>query len=234
MDKLFTARQHIWLEVEQLKGSQRNAESNHLMQQNILQAMQLDLLRSRCLMEVNELCQAKAYLSSKLSTYQETSRFLIHRHLGEHRAVYFHKSVAESDLLRYLAIEFWMNSDGDRLLEVILSNRHDFWNKDIADESKIAKPDKTGLFALPRRGNEKSEDRTHIEALTQCELLIENLERFEGFQAEIEAMERLGITHSEWAEEQDDAISNAEINLAEHRDYVLLVDNEQLERLAAA
>ena len=139
IDKLFAARQHIWREVDTLKGSPNDAANNQLMQNNILQSMQLDSLRSRCLLEINELSRAKAYLVGTLEAYRETTRLLIHRHLGEHRAVYFHKSVPESDLFRYLAVEYWLRSDEDRLLELLLANRHDFWNRDIADESKVTK-----------------------------------------------------------------------------------------------
>ena len=109
--QLFKARLHIWSEVDTLKGSSGDAANNQLMQNNILQAMQLDSLRSRCLLEINELSRAKAYLAGRLEAYRETSRLLVHRHLGEHRAVYFHKSVPESDLFRYLAIEFWLRND---------------------------------------------------------------------------------------------------------------------------
>lgn len=231
---LFEARQHVWRDVETLKGSPRNAVKNQLLQNNIFQSMQLDSLRSRCLLEIDELCRAKAYLADKLDAYRETSRLLIHRHLGEHRGVFFHKSVSESDLFRYLAIEFWLRADGDRLLEILLSNRHDFWNKEIADESRIAKPEKTGLFSLSILGKEKSQDRPHIDALSQCELLIENLERYEGLHAELEAIERLGITHSEWQEQQEEAMEKTDKDLADHDDYFLLVDKEQLERLSAA
>ena len=229
IDKLFAARQHIWREVDALKGSSGDSANNQLMQNNILQAMQLDSLRSRCLLEINELPRAKAYLVDKLESYRETSRLLVHRLLGEHRAVYFHKSVQESDLFRYLAIEFWLHAKGDRLLEILLANRHDFWNQEVADESKIAKPGKARRVHLPNRSKGESEDHPHIDALTQSELLIENYQRFQGIQAEIEAIERLGITHSEWEKQVDEALSIADVKLEDYNDYVLLIDQEFLD-----
>ncbi len=228
IDKLYAARQHIWREVDTLKGSSRDAAYNQLMQNNILQAMQLDSLRSRCLLEINELSRAKAYLAENLADYRETSRLLVHRHLGEHRAVYFHKSVTEIDLFRYLAIEYWLRKDGDVLLDILLANRHDFWNKEVAEDSKITRSGMSRRVHLPNRSKGESEDHPHIDVLTQSELLIENYQRFQGFYAEIEAIERLGIKHSEWEKQQREALERAEINLANHDDYVALVDNDAL------
>ena len=232
-NKLFEARQHIWREVETLKGS-LGFTKNQLMQHNILQAMQLDTLRSRCLLEIDELAQAKVYLSDNLESYRETSRLLVHRHLGEHRAVYFHNSVRESDLFRYLAIEFWLHEDQDRLLEILLANRHDFWNQEVADDSRIAKPKRSRRIPLPYRKKGDSEDCPHIDALTQSELLIENYQRFRGFHAEIEAIERLGITYSAWEKRQEEAMAQEDLSLADYKDYVLLVDKEWIAKQSDA
>ncbi len=210
--KLFEARQHIWLEIDTLKSSSHDAPNNELMQKNIEQAMHLDTLYCRCLLELENLARAKTFLDIKLKDYRETSRCLVHRHLGTHRAAYFHNSVLESDLRRYIAIEHWLRADGNRLMEILLANRRDFWNRDVANDSNIGKPGK---------GN-------YLEALTQSELLIENYRRFSGFHAEIEALERLGISHSELAKQQNEALAKAEKTLTEHDDYLLLVDREWL------
>jgi len=212
INKLFEARQHIWIEINTLKGSSRESQNNELMQKNMEQAMRLDMLYSRCLMMLENNSLARTHLEDTLKDYQETSRCLVHRHLGTHRAAYFHNSILESDLLRYIAIERWLRSDPDRLLEILLANRRDFWNTDVADGKGIKKPGK---------------DR-YVDALTQCELLIENYGRFEGFLAEIRAVERLGISYADWEKQQEETLAKAEINLAEHDDYVLLVDQEWL------
>ena len=212
INELFKARKHIWLEIDTLKASSPDAENNELLQKNLEQAMHLDTLYSRCLLELGNISLAKSYLESNLLDYRETSRCLVHRHLGTHRAAYFHNSVLESDLLRYIAIEYWLRAEENRLLEILLANRRDFWNKEVADESKLKKP---GV-------------ECYIEALTQSELLIENYGRFVGFHAEIEAIERLEIKHSDWERLQEEALAKAEINLATHDDYVLLIDEDWL------
>jgi len=215
---LFKARQHIWLEIDTLKGSSRYTENNDLMQKNLLQAMHLDMLHTQCLLQLENLSLAKTYLEDTLADYRETSRCLVHRHLGTHRAAYFHNSVPESDLLRYIAIEHWLRADENRLLEILLANRRNFWNSDVADGKGIKKPGKSH----------------YVDALTQCELLIENYGRFQGFKAEIEAIELLGISHLEWEKQQEELLAKAEINLSEHDDYVLLVDKDWLDKQPAA
>ena len=228
INALFAARQHIWGEVDNLKGSAVNAANNEVLQENILQAMQLDSLRSQCLLELNNTALARNCLSETLVDYRETSRQLIHRHLGEHRAVYFHQSVAESDLIRYLAIEHWLRPEGNRLMEIVLANRHDFWNPDIADRSKVVTTNKSAGFKVPFKAKQESNSPSHLDALTESELLIENLARFEGFLAEIEAIQRLGLMQSEWEQQQNEALAKEKINLEEHDDYAVLVDNEWL------
>ncbi len=209
---LYAAQRQIWLEIDTLRGSPPTAQNNELMQKNIEQAMHLDTLYCRCLLELENVSLAKTYLDEKFQDYRETSRCLVHRHLGTQRAAYFHHSVQESDLLRYISIEHWLKADENRLIEILLANRSDFWNRDVADGSKINKPGKDH----------------YINALTFSELLIENLGRMDGFALEIEATGRLGISYSEWERQQEEALAKAEVNLAEHDDYALLVDTEWL------
>ena len=226
--ELFEARQHVWREIDIAKGSLGTAENNKLIQDNLLQAMQLDELRCRCLLELEEYSRANVYLADRLDAYLETSRHLIHRHLGEHRAIYFHKSVPETELLRYIAIEYWLRANGNRLLEIVLANRHDFWNQDLANESVEVKTGPAGLANLPFLKKGETEGKPHLDALILSELLIENHSRLLGFHAEIEAIERLGISHKEWENKQREALADAEIDLEEYDDYALLVDKEWL------
>ena len=182
------------------------------MQKNLEQAMRLDTLYSRCMLELENISQAKNFLDGNLVDYRETSRCIVHRHLGTNRAAYFQHSVPESDLLRYIAVEHWLRPDENRLLEILRANRRDFWNTDVADGKGIKKP---GM-------------NQYLEGLAQSELLIENLDRFNGIYAEIDAIERLGVKHSVFDQQQEEALAKAEINLAEHDDYVLIVDTQWL------
>lgn len=218
--KLFEARQHIWGEVDNLKGSTNHKVNNQLLQSNTLQAMQLDYLRCRCLLEIDETERAINQASSALEAYRETSRQLVHRHLGFRRAAFFHNAVLERDLIRYLAIEYWLRSDPNRLLEILLANRSDFWN------SKVEKDNKIG--GLEKAYKDGSADHPLINRLTYSELTIQNLQRFQGFLAEIETIHQLGISYADWKKQQEETLASAEINLEERDDYVLLVDKKWL------
>ena len=228
INMLFAARQHIWIEIDARKGSSSDFTNNQLMQDNILQAMHLDQMHGRCLLLLDQTSLATAYMSRYLEAYRETSRLLVHRHLGEHRAVFFHKSVKESDLKRYIGVETWLTPSEDRLWEILSANRHDFWNPNVADESSVKSAGESHGFHLPFQVKATSNDHPHIDALTQSELLIENYERFRGYLAEVKAIERLGITASEWEEQQKNALEEAGIDLTEYNDFIFLVDKDWL------
>ena len=85
------------------------------------------------------------------------------------------------------------------------------------------------MSLLKRKSNNSEKASSQQTALDQAELLIENLERMRGFKAEIEAIERLGLSSNEWQTEIDTALGEAGLNLAEHDDYVLLVDKDWLD-----
>ena len=68
LDKLYEARQQIWLEIDTLQGSSPNTSNNDLMQNNMLQGMQLDWLRSRCLLELGEVCRLESTWTTRSTT----------------------------------------------------------------------------------------------------------------------------------------------------------------------
>ena len=118
------------------------------------------------------------------------------------------------------------------MIEAILANRHDFWNQDLLPEQ--GEPDRLQfIHDLLSRGSEKDPAR-HVEALDQADALIESHGRLHGLLIEIEAIERLGVSNSEWEASQKTALANANIQLDEHKDYVALVDQEALRRLRTA
>lgn len=228
INELFAARQHIWREIDTLKGSSIDVTNNQLMQDNILQAMQVDRLRGRCLMLLDEPSRATEYMSRYLEAYRETSRMLVHRHLGEHRAVFFHKSVKEPDLNRYIGVETWLTPSEDRLWEILLANRHDFWNRGVDKDPKFAKLGKLSQLPLPYLKKGEKEGSTLLHVLAMSELLIENYERYRGYLAEVKAIERLGITATEWEEQQKNALEEAGVDLADYNDFIFLVDKQWL------
>ena len=211
---LDNARRHILRDVDDLnKNSQL-----HMVQDYLLLAMQVDISRIRCFLEIDEHKLARDRLKECLKDYQNRTREFVHKLLGAHHARYFHKSISDEDLERYIRIEGWLNhGKDDVLMDVIKKYRRDFWNQDAIQDIIPGR-------SLPGRPSE--EPTQHLLALAQAELLIENVQRLEGFEDELDAIERLGL--AEWEALTD----KADVNIGEHNDYVLLVDKDVLARLS--
>lgn len=237
INALIEARPHIWRDVIALYGSAPSPQNNLLMLGNLLQTMRLDTMLINSYLAIDELAMAKRYLETQMADIEQATRWLVHRCLGDRRAAFFHhESVPDDDLYRYIAIEQWLRGRDDVLLELVLANRLDFWNKDILEHGKGTKEKKKSLGRLSFFKAADGDDDAPFQgtALNQAELLIENLDRLRGFQAEIEAIARLGISADEWKSEIDSALDAAGINLEEYDDFVLLVDKAWLDEQPAA
>ena len=229
IDRLRQARVHVLDKVRELESG----GNNELLLGRLSQAMQIDAVRIRCYLERDDLFNAKRHLSQSLVDYRELARTTVHRMLGSSRAVFFHPTVSDEDLWRYVMICKWL-SDRDvdlpfLLQESFFAERHDFWNQDIVKDIDASVKKLSIRERLSPKGKANVDSLPpHLLALAESDALIENFQRLEGFHAEIEAIERLGTKHSELEKQQEDALAKAEINLAEHDDYVLFVDTEWL------
>lgn len=230
INALNEARPHVWRDVTALYGSAPTPENNQVMLSNLIQTMRLDTLLLDCFMTIDELAMARQYLEMRIAEYDETTRWLVHKCLGDRRAAFFHQgTVSDENFYRYIAVEQWLRDRDDILLELVLANRPDFWNTEVIDGGDGGKKRLKALGRLSiRKTNDNDEMIIQQTALDQAELLIENLERLRGFKAEIEAIERLSLSAVEWKTEINTSLDEAGINLAEHNDYVLLVDKEWL------
>ena len=183
----------------------------------LLQAMQLDTLHVRIYLESDQNLLATDLLDNGLVEYKQRTKTLVQNLRGSFPARYFNIAVDDVDFLRYVLVEEWLREQTDILTDLVIENRKDFWN---GDASKTIGSNKRDLRGFTYVG--------HLEALAYSEQLIENYRRLEGFELELKAIDTLGISDSKWQEQQNVALEKAEINLAKHEDYVLLVDNEWL------
>ena len=196
-------------------------------------AMQVDTVRIRCYLANEDLENAKEHLDQALADYREMVRLTVSRLLGDRRAVYFHYTVSEEDLWRFVGIRKWL-SDRDVTLpfllqETMFAERRDFWNQELVKDIDAADKRRSIRERLSRTSmGSLGSFPPHLRALAMSDAIIENFQRLEGFHAEIKAIERLGLSHSEWEQQQEEALAKAEINLAEHDDYVLFVDTQWL------
>lgn len=222
-ERLNEGRKHILDKVEDRLGDSIDSKQGQIAQDYLLLAMQVDTMRIRCYLETDEHKMARDRLKERLEDYRNRTSEFVHKLLGVHHARYFHKSVIDEDLARYIRIEDWLNhGKDDVLMDVIKKYRGDFWNQDAIQDIIPGR-------SLPGRPSE--EPIHHLTALAQAELLIENFQRLEGFEGELDAIERLGL--KEWEDLNNAAVFNLkdDFNIDKHDDYVLLVDRDMLAKV---
>ena len=196
---------------------------------HLTRAMQVDAVMIRCYLDNADSANASQYVADALNKYRIAINEVVHYMLGDQRALYFHETISEDDFWRYIRILHWLggeNRELDRvLIDAIFSDRKNFWNQEIVEPLSAVKrprfvPDllqagvPTAEVLRPR----------HLWALAVSETLIENYRRLQGIEAEIKAIERLQLTPAAWRTIEKEALATAELNLAEHDDYVFLVD----------
>lgn len=231
IDRFDEVREYILRDIDKLFESSASLERTV---SALAHAIDMDSMLIRCHLELDELCSARNHLDEYLTKYESQVNELVNRCLGDHRASFFHESVGKVDLYRFIAIVDWLhrndnrwisNETDDILMKVLENCRKEFW-----DLNAIAgiETDKAPLIAFPAFKGDGLQMPTQLERITLAELLIEKFEGLRGFNAELEGIARLGISYSEWEQQQEEALSKVEKDLADHDDYVLLVDKEWL------
>ena len=239
-------RHHLWIQLEELFNEDASPENNLQLLELTLLAMQIDSLTIRCQLEVGEPKIAKDHLNEFLQEYRNWLQKLTNRFLGQNRAIYFHESVSRDDLYRFMFIEEWLhehdevwqsNHEESLLMKLLMAYRSSFWSKETASLiNDIETRNSPGLINRLRRKQVESQQLPHLDALDHAALLVEQYRGLVGFQAEINALERLGVSMSAWEEHISDKLSVKNIDLEKHDDYVLLVDRDLLkvaDRLSA-
>ena len=232
---LDSARRQILRDVEVMLERSVPPEQGHMVEDYLLLAMQVDTMRIRCFLEMDEHSIARRQLNDCLNKHQELTQEFVGKWLGARRALYFHKLVIPDDLQRYLCIESWLRGKDDVLIDVIEKSRKDFWNQDAIQDIIPGRLER-GINSIPpfsKLRQQSKELPRHLRALEQSELLIENYKRLYMCERELDAIERLGGL-AEWKAREREALTDKDdFNIDEHDDYVLLVDTDALERLSA-
>ncbi len=237
IDRFREAEKPILAELAKLEAKSQP----ELLFAQLLQAMQISVVWARCYLYLDDVAVAKEYVKKTALQYHKLVKGTISTELlGTQRAIYFHHTVNEADLWRFIYIRQWLSDkDANRdkysvLGEVALAERSDFWNEDITKNITAAdarRSTRDRYFAHKRDSVE--ELPKHLLVLAQSEILIHSYQLLKGLQAEIEAIERLELSYSQWEEQESGTLAKAKVNLAKYKDYVLLVDQEQIARLSA-
>lgn len=217
---LYEARENFFKEFYHSLESAKTPEQLLLAQQYLMRAFYAETSRIQCYLKAGDSQLAITRLREDKQRFEESVYELINHWKGTYPAVYFHGDVPSDSLERFLNIETWLRTKNYRkdpriLFDIVNDYRDNFWNTDILENDIM----KHLIFKGATISETRNKQLAHN--LLQAEILIENLERFYGFELEISEM-RLSV--EEWNHLID------EEELAEHG-IGIIVDVEYMERL---
>ncbi len=178
----------------------------------------VNMLAARCSFDVGEENIATSRLDKNLVELKPRVDRLVHRLVGKQPALYFHKSVNDEYLDRYIHIRAWLYGDEDVWERAIKEARKGFWNEKAV--KRLFREARRFLYTWPKLRKKPF----YIKTLPRAELLIESFQRFEGFALDMKSPERPSRDLEMLSEE-------ATKRLADHDDYVLVIDQEALGRI---
>lgn len=178
----------------------------------------LSTMESRCLLDFGSEKNGIARFKANAQALRPSVQRLVRRLVGDNSALFFHKSVSNDYLDRYIQIQAWLRGERDAWESVVKEARKDFWN------GKAIKR----LFRKHRKflhvWHELREDPFYLEAVPRAEELIESFQRFESYALDLESSDRPSDNLERLSE---DAVKR----LAEHDDYVLIIDEDAIGRV---
>ena len=179
--------------------------------------MTVNTLAARCALDFDQHELALRGLEANRASLRPLVERLVRRLVRERPAVYFHKSVHEHYLDRYMQIRAWLDGDADIWERVAKEARKNFW-----DEEAIKRLKKITWIG-PIKQEEWKRKPFYQTNIQRAELLLENYERFESY--------ALYLKDSDTPFDDLEHLSEeAAKRLADHDDYALLVDECALRR----
>ena len=183
----------------------------------------VNMLVACCSFEVGDDKIAISRLETSLGDLRPRVERLVLRLIGRQPAVYFHKSVSDNYLDRYIQIQAWLYGDEDVWERVIKKARRRFWSEKTI--RRLFRTARRFLYTWPKLRKKPF----YRNAIPRAELLIESFQRFESYAFDPQASCRFG-RHLESQSEE------AAKRLADYTDLVLVIDEDALdgvERLSA-
>ena len=210
-NRLLEAREHLREDFLELLNGEMNEEyAVEALRYQIL-SMQASTMIVRAWLEIGEKDLALEWLCGILRGQRERVLLFVRSQLGDNAAVFFHESVSEAFFEQYLNVERWLRGKRDVLSEIVKEHRGDFW-----DEGATSKLFTGGL------NSQLIDPPFFIDSLRNCEILIENYQRLEGFEHELKSM--CFDTFPEW----DTYDGENGISIAKQDGYVMLVNSALL------
>lgn len=175
--ELAVARGQLIRDLDNLFSAEINPANIELATQYQVLAMKVCAMGVRLRLEIGEDEAAIDWLSKCVPGHRTRARSFIQKWIGRRRALYFHESVDDEYFDRYIDIERWLRGKRDVLKDVIHDNRHDFWESEAIGDLYSG-----GL------NRQLLEEPLHHKSFHEAEILIENFQRLQGFELELNSM----------------------------------------------
>ncbi len=226
----------VQAEINRRINGLKSDDDRELFHLLLSQAFQIHVVLLRCYLKIGSY-EAVKNEKEALPMYEERTRETIKKFLNLNRGIYFHKSVDEADLWRYVRLRQWLEKseeDMDKALgKLVMEERRYFWDAKVI-QPKAPLPLPIAIIAGMVANGKASPQ--HIEALDKAEALMFSYCHLESLHREIEAVSRLRIPYSEWQIQQEEAIKNRlaekDTDIENYDDYLLLVDRDFLDAIA--
>ena len=166
-------------------------------------SMRVCALATRLRLEIGEGNAAVHWLTECVQDHRSFAKRFVRKWLGTNRAYFFHESVDNEYLERYLDLERWLREKRDVLLAVLHDARRRFWNDDSIN-----------VLYEDRRKSVLKDPPHYIALLDYAEVVVENFQRLVGYEQELASQ-----CLANYAERE--AMENA--LLEGHDGYVMLV-----------
>lgn len=183
----------------------------------------VNLLAARCSSAVGDEKIAISRLNNSLVELKPRVERLVRMLIGKQPALFFHNSVKNHYLVRYITIRAWLDGEANIWEIVVKEARKDFWKKKALKRLFRRYQKFLHVWHEPRK------NPFYIKTLPKAEQLIENFQRFESFALDLESSDRL-------SDELENLSDKAAKRLAEHDDYVLIINEDAIgsvQRLSA-
>ena len=188
-----------------------------LAERQIACLISVNTLAARCALDFDQSELALRSLEASQASLRPHVERLVKRLVRKNAALYFHKSVSDDYLDRYIQIRGWLHGNADIWERVAKEARNRFWNEDSVEA--LYQEKRIFLHTWP----ELRKRPFYKENIPRAERLIENFQRFESYALYLEASDRLPDDLEQLSDE-------AAKRLADHDDYALLVDECELRR----
>lgn len=171
---LASARAQIAEDLQILLTAETNSENIELATSYQVLSMRVCALGTRLRLEIGEGLAAVHWLSECVKDHRSFARLFVRKWIGNNTAFFFHESVADEYLERYLEVERWLRQKRDVLLTVIHDERRNFWNKDAIS-----------ILYSGGLNSRLIEPPHYISLLDFAEVVVENLQRLAGYEREL-------------------------------------------------